>query len=141
MNIQPLPQVSHSTCASTLGNQILVCGYNTAEFFNYNPYQNIFSTSKYSFTASSYKYIFENWIVVFGNALFEIDENLNLIKRQDFKDPGTNLNSSATFRRGKNIYFLLYTPKLYRIKTDTKAIESINLIYIRLAFPNELYRF
>ena len=84
--------------------------------------------SKYSFTVNTYKYIFENWIVVFGNALFEIDKNSDCIKRQEFKDSGTDLNSCATFRRGNHIYFLLHTPILYRIKTDTKSIDLINFI-------------
>ena len=103
-------------------------GFQSAETFNYNPFQNIFTTSKYRFTASTYKYIFENWIVVFGDALFEIDENSNLVKKQEFKDSSNSLNSYGYFKRGNNIYFILNGPKLYRIKTVTKSIESINFI-------------
>ena len=101
-----------------------MCGYNSAELFKYNPYQNLFASSKYNFTANSYKYISENWIVEFGNALFEIDENLNLIRRQNFKYAGTNLNSSATWRRGNNIYFLLHPSKLYRIKPIRRLLNQ-----------------
>ena len=36
---------------------------------------------------------------MFGNSLFEIDENLNLIKRQEFKETGTHLNSSQHSKR------------------------------------------
>ena len=97
--IQTLPEFNHNTSASTLGDQIIVCGCQSQELYNYNPVQNVFSNSKYRFIGTNFKYIFENWIVVFGNSLFEIDENLNLIKRQEFKETGTHLNSSQHSKR------------------------------------------
>ena len=128
INIQPLPKDNGYTSASAFSNKILVCGYSCQQLYDYNPYQNLFTISKYILTANEYKYIFENWIVEFGKGLYEIEENSNLTKRQEFKDSGNGLNSSATFRRGNYIYFITYGPKLYRIKTETKTIESINFI-------------
>ena len=57
INIQPLPLNNHVTSSSNLDNQILVCGYDGSELFNFNPYKSIFTTSKYSFKAFSLKYI------------------------------------------------------------------------------------
>ena len=128
IDLQRLPQENYYVTASTLSNQILVMGYQSAHMFSYNPFQNIFTAHKYNFSTNKYKYIFENWIVSFQNALFEIDENLNLIKRQEFKDSGLWLNHTGKYKRANNLYFLLGGPKLYRIKTDTKVIELINFI-------------
>ena len=125
--IQPLPQANHFNSASTLDNQILVFGYQSAELFNFNPDQNSFTT-KFSFTTNTMKFIFENWIVVFGKGLYQIDYDSKLIKKQEFNDQGDFLNSSANFRRGNNIYFLVHGPKLYRIKTDSGSIEQINFV-------------
>ena len=126
--IQQLPESNHRTSASTLKDKIFVAGYDSSTFFTYNILQNTFSYSKYSFTANSWKYLFENWIVVPGNALFEIDENLNIVKRQEFKDSGTNMSSSATFSKGDYLYFTFNTHKIYRINRERKTIESISFI-------------
>ncbi len=63
-----------------------------------------------------------------GNALFQIDENLNIVKRQEFKDSGTNMSSSATFSKGDYLYFTFNTHKIYRINRERKTIESISFI-------------
>ena len=106
----------------------MICGYNSPSLFIYNIEKNTFSDSNYNFEAKTYKYIYENWIVCFNGHLYEIDERENLIKHQPFLDCGDNLNSSAYFKRGKEIYFVLDGPKLYRINTDRKIIESISFI-------------
>ena len=94
----------------------------------FNIEKNTFSNVYYTFESKTYKYIFENWIVCFEGHLYEIEKFDNMIKHQPFLDEGKNLNSSAYFKRGKEIYFVIDGPKLYRIKTDRKIIESISFI-------------
>ena len=124
--IQQLPEISQCTTASTLKDSILVAGYNSSAIFIYDILQNVFKPSKDNFTADSWKYIFGNWIVVFGNALFEIDKDFNFVKRQECKDSGSGLNSCASFIRGDYLYFTLYTQKIYRINRERKIIESFD---------------
>ena len=127
-DIQPLPKSSSLTTATVSNSLILISGYYLTDLIYYNPSQNTYTNSKYPFKAKTYKYLFENWVVCFEDHLYEIEKNGDLIKRQSIKKiEGDSLNSSCGFRRGKNIYFVLNTPELYCIKTDTKTIECISL--------------
>ena len=128
ISIQSMPEANYFTTPSVLKKRIFVSGFQSTNIYIYHPNQNIFYTSKFSFTASSYKYLFENWIVCFGSRLYEIDGDENLVAWQNFTDAGNYPNSSASFRRGKNIYFAITGPRLYRINTENKSIESVNIL-------------
>ena len=127
ISIQSMPEANYNTTASVINDKIFLAGYQSKNIFVYHPIQNNFITTKYSFNLNSYKFLFQNWVVCFGNSLYEIDDNQNLIARQQFNDSGMNLNSSASFRRGKSIYFIVQGPKLYRINTEKKLIELVNI--------------
>ena len=103
-------------------------GYQTKNIFVYYPIQNKYYTAKFSFNQKSHKFLVENWIVCFGSCLYEVDEGENLISRQQFNDTCTKgLNTNASFRRGRNIYFIIRDLTLYRINTEKRLIEKVNI--------------
>ena len=128
IGIQPMPKANFLTTASVIKEKIFVAGYQSKNIFVYHPTQNNFNITKFSFKQTAFKFLVENWVVCFGDCLYEIDVDENLIARQKFSDVGGNFNSNASFRRGRNIYFALTGPKLYRINTEMKLVELVNII-------------
>ena len=128
ISIQSMPEPNNFTTPSVIKEMIFIAGYHSKNIFIYNPNKNKYYTSKFSFHQTSFKFLFENWIVCFGSCLYEIDGDENLVAWQNFKDSGKYYNSSASFRRGKNIYFVLDGPSLYRINTEKKSIELVNIL-------------
>ena len=63
----------------------------------------------------------------FDNYLYEIEKDQSLVRRNPIKDSGRFYNSSASFKRGKYIYFVLEGPILYRIDTKDKVLEKIEI--------------
>lgn len=126
IEIQSLPEEVCHTTASTIKDQIFVTGLQTSFIFKYDSVLNTFQNSKFNL-CKGYKYIFENWVVSFEDSLFEINKEGKLKKKQNFKDKGTGLNSYGYFKRGYYIYFLTQEQKLYRINTDRKVIECIQI--------------
>jgi hypothetical protein len=104
-----------------------VTGYETSNIYKYDNRDNKFSVFINYLNTNVYKYLIEKFLVCFGNCLYEINETGNLIKRQSLGDSGSYLNSSAYFKRGINLYFITYGPKLYRINTESKTIELVNI--------------
>jgi hypothetical protein len=123
----PLPEINHGTNAYALKDRILVSGYQSSNIFAYEPDQNQFSLCKYLLSANAHKYLIENWIVCFGNFLYEIDTQENLVVRESILSQGNWLNSSAWFKRGKFIYFVVTDHGLYRINCESKTIQLVKI--------------
>ena len=124
--IQSLPEANRDTTASVLNIKIVVTGSQSSSIFTYDPRSDTFSTFQYLFPKFREKFTIRNWIVCFKDYLYEIDEDENLIKHQKIEESGGNYNSSATFKRGKNIYFVLNRSRICRINTECKTMEILN---------------
>ena len=108
----------------------MVSGYQSSVIFEYKIEKDTFSATNYCFNSHSYNFVFKNWIVCFGNSLFEIEEGGNLIERQKIIEEGGFLNSNCSYIRQKYIYFILIGRKVYRINIESKSLESINTDYL-----------
>ena len=125
INICSLPQAGSRVTAVYSNSLILIASYHIAGILGYNPNQNTYLSRIDYFAENRDKYIFENWIVCFGDYLYEINEDHNLIKRSPLKGSCNGINSCCSFKRGASIYFLTSSYDLYSIRTDSKTVDFI----------------
>jgi hypothetical protein len=124
--ISSLPAAIGRVTTSYFSNDIYVIGFQSPTLFRYDINKNSFSNS-INFTGESYKYIFENWIVVFGGYLYYTKDFKVAEQRHKVDESGNNLTIFSSFKRDKFIYFIISNNIFYRINTTTGSLEKVNI--------------
>ena len=123
------PKPFHCNTAVVCQEDILLTGFSLEGVYFYNESSDIY-TIEHKFEPNSFKYLFENWLLVAGNLLYKIE--INGQKRDFFGYHKANWSGAALFlsgslRKGIFIYFLTANTEVFRINTEIGKFEKFKL--------------
>jgi hypothetical protein len=125
-NMCSMPFPSMRVTASRYFSKILVIGFKLNYLLQYNVKDNYYSLG-FDFKANTSKYIFENWIIVRKDFLYEIIDENNYQRRSKVDYPLEDLSNYCGYRRGVYIYFAQYDGEIFRIDTENKIVNKLEI--------------
>ena len=121
--ISNLPQSLGFISASQKNDKIFFTGNSTPNLYTFDHQKNSFEVL-FTIKNGNNKYLHENWVVSFGDSLYEI-KNDKLIKYHDLTIDQNQLALNGGFRKGKFIYFVTFDQVIYRIDTQKKVVCNV----------------
>ena len=127
--LSTLPYKSTQVTASKVNLKIFFTSWEIEGLYLYrdldDSYEKVFSLK-----AERSKYIFDKWVLVRKNYLYEMVDDKSLRKICKVDDFLGDLAYYAGFQKGKFIYFVLFNGQVHRIDTERKCVELVRINWV-----------